>query len=146
MIAWLSASSVCGPKFIVPIAKGGGRREKVVIATKVYSSMAADGRTAWPNHDKLSALSIRRRQMPGKQPRARDGCARARVPFPGSAPFPSPGSAPAGGVRLSDAPRLPHRPRERLRDPVLAVRVGVGAVVGVGVDVVRLGGRGQQER
>ncbi|MFF5857846.1 aldo/keto reductase [Streptomyces sp. NPDC012751] len=41
-------------------AKGGGRREKVVIATKVYSSMAADGRTAWPNHDKLSALSIRR--------------------------------------------------------------------------------------
>ncbi|MCQ9177894.1 aldo/keto reductase [Streptomyces sp. IBSBF 2953] len=40
-------------------AKGGGRRDKVVLATKVYGNMAADGE-AWPNHDKLSALNIRR--------------------------------------------------------------------------------------
>ncbi|MFR9790599.1 aldo/keto reductase [Streptomyces sp. MB22_4] len=40
-------------------AKGGDRRDKVVIATKVYANMAADGE-AWPNHDKLSALNIRR--------------------------------------------------------------------------------------
>jgi aryl-alcohol dehydrogenase-like predicted oxidoreductase len=36
-------------------AKGGGRREKVVIATKVYSSMSD-----WPNDSRLSALHIRR--------------------------------------------------------------------------------------
>jgi aryl-alcohol dehydrogenase-like predicted oxidoreductase len=36
-------------------AKGGGRREKVVIATKVYGSMGD-----WPNFNKLSALNIRR--------------------------------------------------------------------------------------
>ncbi|MGV4987702.1 aldo/keto reductase [Streptomyces sp. NRAIS4] len=41
-------------------AKGGDRRDKVVIATKVYANMASDGRPAWPNHDKLSALNIRR--------------------------------------------------------------------------------------
>ncbi|MGW2713895.1 aldo/keto reductase [Streptomyces sp. NPDC001356] len=41
-------------------AKGGGRREKTVIATKVYGNMDADGATVWPNHDKLSALNIRR--------------------------------------------------------------------------------------
>ncbi|HVE93211.1 MAG TPA: aldo/keto reductase [Actinomycetota bacterium] len=36
-------------------AQGGGRREKVVLATKVY------GRTAeWPNHRRLSAVHIRR--------------------------------------------------------------------------------------
>ena len=35
-------------------AKGGGRREKVVLATKVYSGMGD-----WPNHGKLSALNIR---------------------------------------------------------------------------------------
>ncbi|MEU2712363.1 aldo/keto reductase [Streptomyces sp. NPDC007205] len=44
-------------------AKGGDRRDKVVLATKVYGNMAPDaqpGRPAWPNHDKLSALNIRR--------------------------------------------------------------------------------------
>ncbi|MBC2904589.1 aldo/keto reductase [Streptomyces cupreus] len=37
----------------------GDRRDKVVLATKVYGNMGADGE-AWPNHDKLSALNIRR--------------------------------------------------------------------------------------
>ncbi|AKN71007.1 MULTISPECIES: aldo/keto reductase [Streptomyces] len=41
-------------------AKGGGRREKTVIATKVYGNMAPDNDAAWPNHDKLSAVNIRR--------------------------------------------------------------------------------------
>jgi aryl-alcohol dehydrogenase-like predicted oxidoreductase len=36
-------------------AKGGGRREKVVLATKAYGSMGD-----WPNENKLSALHIRR--------------------------------------------------------------------------------------
>ncbi len=36
-------------------AQGGGRREKVVIATKVYGSMGD-----WPNESRLSALHIRR--------------------------------------------------------------------------------------
>ncbi len=36
-------------------AQGGGRREKVVLATKVYGNMGE-----WPNQSKLSALSIRR--------------------------------------------------------------------------------------
>ena len=40
-------------------AKGGDRRDKVVLATKVYGNMAPEG-DAWPNHDKLSALNIRR--------------------------------------------------------------------------------------
>ncbi|QEV06962.1 aldo/keto reductase [Streptomyces prasinus] len=40
-------------------AQGGERRDKVVLATKVYANMGADGE-AWPNHDKLSALNIRR--------------------------------------------------------------------------------------
>ncbi|MFF0790773.1 aldo/keto reductase [Streptomyces spiralis] len=40
-------------------AKGGDRRDKVVLATKVYGNMGADDE-AWPNHDKLSALNIRR--------------------------------------------------------------------------------------
>ncbi|MFE5396353.1 aldo/keto reductase [Streptomyces sp. NPDC056568] len=40
-------------------AQGGDRRERTVIATKVYGNMAADGE-AWPNHDKLSAVNIRR--------------------------------------------------------------------------------------
>ncbi|MGP3922690.1 aldo/keto reductase [Streptomyces sp. 8N616] len=40
-------------------AKGGERREKVVLATKVYANMGtADA--PWPNQDKLSALNIRR--------------------------------------------------------------------------------------
>jgi aryl-alcohol dehydrogenase-like predicted oxidoreductase len=36
-------------------AQGGGRREKTVLATKVYGAMSE-----WPNHGKLSALHIRR--------------------------------------------------------------------------------------
>jgi len=36
-------------------AKGGGRREKVVLATKVYGEMGK-----WPNESRLSALHIRR--------------------------------------------------------------------------------------
>lgn len=36
------------------IAKGGGRREKVVLATKVYGDMGE-----WPNTSRLSALHIR---------------------------------------------------------------------------------------
>lgn len=35
-------------------AQGGGRREKVVLATKVYGDMGD-----WPNHSRLSALHIR---------------------------------------------------------------------------------------
>ncbi|MCW8375582.1 aldo/keto reductase [Streptomyces justiciae] len=40
-------------------AKNPAHRDKVVLATKVYGNMGADGE-AWPNHDKLSALNIRR--------------------------------------------------------------------------------------
>ncbi|MFF0964396.1 aldo/keto reductase [Streptomyces sp. NPDC003703] len=40
-------------------ARGGDRRDKVVLATKVYGNMGTDGEP-WPNHDKLSALNIRR--------------------------------------------------------------------------------------
>ncbi|MEU6223123.1 aldo/keto reductase [Streptomyces sp. NPDC047042] len=40
-------------------AKGGERRDRVVLATKVYGNMGGDG-AAWPNHDKLSAVNIRR--------------------------------------------------------------------------------------
>ncbi|MFI1285981.1 aldo/keto reductase [Streptomyces sp. NPDC020858] len=40
-------------------AQGGGRREKTVLATKVYGSMSREGDT-WPNQDRLSALNIRR--------------------------------------------------------------------------------------
>ena len=36
-------------------AQGGGRREKVVIATKLYGNMGE-----WPNEGQLSALNIRR--------------------------------------------------------------------------------------
>lgn len=36
-------------------AQGGGRREKVVLATKLYGAMSD-----WPNDSKLSALNIRR--------------------------------------------------------------------------------------
>ena len=36
-------------------AKGGGRREKTVLATKLYGAMGD-----WPNDAKLSALNIRR--------------------------------------------------------------------------------------
>ena len=41
-------------------AKGGGRRDKVVLATKVYGHMGPDGGRPWPNHHKLSAVNIRR--------------------------------------------------------------------------------------
>ncbi|WP_399926508.1 aldo/keto reductase [Streptomyces kanamyceticus] len=41
-------------------AQGGERRDKVVLATKVYGNMTAAGETVWPNHDRLSALNIRR--------------------------------------------------------------------------------------
>ncbi|CAM5599980.1 hypothetical protein GCM10010334_50980 [Streptomyces finlayi] len=41
-------------------AQGGGRRDKVVLGTKVYANMAGDGEVPWPNHDKLSAVNIRR--------------------------------------------------------------------------------------
>ncbi|MCP9944286.1 aldo/keto reductase [Streptomyces somaliensis] len=40
-------------------ARGGGRRDRTVLATKVYANMAANG-DAWPNHDRLSAVNIRR--------------------------------------------------------------------------------------
>jgi aryl-alcohol dehydrogenase-like predicted oxidoreductase len=40
-------------------AKGGGRRDKTVLATKVYGNMGHDG-SSWPNEDKLSAVNIRR--------------------------------------------------------------------------------------
>ncbi|MCH0538647.1 aldo/keto reductase [Streptomyces sp. MUM 203J] len=40
-------------------ARGAERRDKVVLATKVYGSMHRSAET-WPNHDRLSALSIRR--------------------------------------------------------------------------------------
>jgi aryl-alcohol dehydrogenase-like predicted oxidoreductase len=41
-------------------AKGGDRRDKTVLATKVYANMAPDAGDVWPNHDKLSAFNIRR--------------------------------------------------------------------------------------
>ncbi|WUH92073.1 aldo/keto reductase [Streptomyces sp. NBC_00433] len=45
-------------------AQGGGRRDKVVLATKLYGNMTNDGTSwreqSWPNHDHLSALNIRR--------------------------------------------------------------------------------------
>src|SRR3954447_2710766 len=37
------------------LAKGGGRRDKVVLATKLYGSMGD-----WPNFEKLSAINVRR--------------------------------------------------------------------------------------
>ncbi|MFI8189669.1 aldo/keto reductase [Streptomyces sp. NPDC085946] len=41
-------------------AQGGGRRDRTVLATKVYGNMDPDGAAVWPNHDRLSALNIRR--------------------------------------------------------------------------------------
>ncbi|MFJ3642642.1 aldo/keto reductase [Streptomyces sp. NPDC090108] len=41
-------------------AKGGDRREKTVLATKVYANMGPEGDNVWPNFDRLSALNIRR--------------------------------------------------------------------------------------
>ncbi|WP_406861630.1 aldo/keto reductase [Streptomyces sp. HUAS MG47] len=40
-------------------AQGGGRRDKTVLATKVYGSMEREA-DRWPNHDRLSAVNIRR--------------------------------------------------------------------------------------
>src|ERR1700752_1217287 len=37
------------------LAQGGGRRDKIVLATKVYGEMGK-----WPNEGRLSALHIRR--------------------------------------------------------------------------------------
>lgn len=39
-------------------AQGGERRDKTVLATKVYGNMT--GGQPWPNHDRLSAVNIRR--------------------------------------------------------------------------------------
>ncbi|WP_031073162.1 aldo/keto reductase [Streptomyces sp. NRRL S-118] len=39
--------------------RNSARRDKVVLATKVYANMAPDG-NVWPNHDRLSAVNIRR--------------------------------------------------------------------------------------
>jgi len=44
-------------------AQGGGRRERTVIATKLYGGMPVQGvpeGTTWPNSDRLSAVNIRR--------------------------------------------------------------------------------------
>ncbi len=41
-------------------ATGGGRRERTVIATKLYGDMPIDGGSKWPNDDLLSAANIRR--------------------------------------------------------------------------------------
>lgn len=42
-------------------AQGGDRRDKTVLATKVYGNMGGAGTDSpWPNHDKLSAVNIRR--------------------------------------------------------------------------------------
>ncbi|MFG3000881.1 aldo/keto reductase [Streptomyces sp. NPDC048340] len=40
-------------------AQGGGRRDKTVLATKVYGNMSGND-DPWPNDDRLSALNIRR--------------------------------------------------------------------------------------
>src|SRR5262245_12086465 len=41
-------------------AKGGDRRDKTVLATKVNANMTATDDNVWPNHHKLSAVNIRR--------------------------------------------------------------------------------------
>ncbi|QMU68310.1 aldo/keto reductase [Streptacidiphilus sp. P02-A3a] len=41
-------------------ARGGGRRERTVLATKLYGLMPGPGGEDWPNNGKLSALNIRR--------------------------------------------------------------------------------------
>ena len=41
-------------------AQGGGRREKVVLATKFFGSMGLGEMKDWPNTNRLSALHIRR--------------------------------------------------------------------------------------
>ncbi|MFC5906303.1 aldo/keto reductase [Streptacidiphilus monticola] len=41
-------------------AQGGGRRERTVLATKLYGDMPLGGQEKWPNNGRLSALNIRR--------------------------------------------------------------------------------------
>ncbi|MBI1332843.1 MAG: aldo/keto reductase [Armatimonadetes bacterium] len=41
-------------------AQGGNRRERVVIATKLYGDMGKDELTDWPNTNRVTALHIRR--------------------------------------------------------------------------------------
>jgi aryl-alcohol dehydrogenase-like predicted oxidoreductase len=41
-------------------AQGGGRRDRTVLATKVYANMVSNDDPVWPNHHKLSAANIRR--------------------------------------------------------------------------------------
>src|SRR2546423_5581466 len=41
-------------------AKGGNRREKTVIATKLYGDMGSGDMADWPNTNRLSKLHIRR--------------------------------------------------------------------------------------
>jgi aryl-alcohol dehydrogenase-like predicted oxidoreductase len=41
-------------------AQGGARRERTVLATKLYGAMPGYGGESWPNSGKLSALNIRR--------------------------------------------------------------------------------------
>lgn len=41
-------------------AKGGDRRDKVVLATKVYGPMLPGAEADWPNRSRLSAVNIRR--------------------------------------------------------------------------------------
>ncbi len=54
------------------VRQGRRARGKVVLATKVHGNMAADAES-WPNHDKLSAVNIRRavtRRSGGSRPTA----------------------------------------------------------------------------
>jgi aryl-alcohol dehydrogenase-like predicted oxidoreductase len=51
-VSWGLTEEIVGRFF----AKGGGRRDKTVLATKLYGDMGK----AWPNNGKLSALNIRR--------------------------------------------------------------------------------------
>ncbi len=53
-VSWGATEEIVGRWF----AQGGNRREKTVIATKLYGDMDVTG--AWPNNGKLSALNIRR--------------------------------------------------------------------------------------
>lgn len=52
-VSWGATEEILGRWF----AQGGGRRERTVLATKLYGPMDVDG--AWPNNGKLSAFNIR---------------------------------------------------------------------------------------
>ncbi|CAM5240761.1 Aldo/keto reductase OS=Streptomyces cyaneofuscatus OX=66883 GN=G3I52_20200 PE=4 SV=1 [Streptomyces cyaneofuscatus] len=117
-------------------AQGGGRRDKVVLATKMYGNMAPEG-DAWPNHDKLSAVNIRRavdaslkrlqtdhidvyqfhRRRPGHP--VRGDLAGHRRPGPA-------GQDPVRG--LLELPRLQDRPGQRAGGPARFARPGQRAV------------------